>query len=41
MITALCVASAVLLGLVLAILGLAWLKARAARILDDDHARHD
>lgn len=41
MITALCVAGAVLIGLVLVIGVLSWLKARAAKILDDDHARHD
>ena len=41
MMTALCVAGAVLLGLALVVGLLAWLKARAAKILDDGHARHD
>lgn len=33
--------TAVVAGAAAVVVCLAWLKARAARILDEDHARHD
>jgi uncharacterized SAM-binding protein YcdF (DUF218 family) len=41
MLTAAWVIGAAILWLAVMIIALAWLKARSARILDDEHARHD